>query len=75
MRALIDDLILDIAAAKKPETILRYISDFRFTYQTRFKAIKDKVDQIETVEELSQLFEETRLERFIREEVEAILYK
>jgi hypothetical protein len=74
VRHLIDDLIIDIAASKKPQTILRYISDFRFTYQTRFKAIKDKVNQIETVEELSQLFEETNLERFIREEVETLLY-
>ena len=57
VKNLIDDLIVDIAATKKPETILRYISTFRFTYETRFKAIKDKVSQIETVEELSQLFE------------------
>jgi len=74
IRHLIDDLLVDIAASKKPQTILRYISDFRFTYQARFKAIKDKVNQIETVEELSQLFEETNLERFIREEVETLLY-
>jgi len=74
VRHLIDDLIIDIAASKKPQTILRYISDFRFTYQTRFKAIKDKVNQIETVEELSQLFEETKLEQIIREEIEAVLY-
>ena len=74
VKNLIDDLLIDIAASKKPQTILRYISDFRFTYQTRFKAIKDKVNQIETVEELSQLFEETRFERIVREEIEAILY-
>ena len=74
IRHLIDDLLVDIAASKKPQTILRYISDFRFTYQARFKAIKDKVNQIEAVEELSRLFEETRLERIIRKEIEAILY-
>ena len=74
VRHLIDDLILDVSHSKRPQTILRYISDFRFTYQTRFKAIKDKVNQIETVGELSQLFEETRLERIVREEIEAVLY-
>jgi phosphopantetheine adenylyltransferase len=70
VKNLIDDLLIDIAASKKPQTILRYISDFRFTYQTRFKAIKDKVNQIETVEELSQLFESApNLMRVIREEI------
>jgi len=57
VQGLIDDLLIDIAASKKPHTILRYISDFRFTYQTRFKTIKDKASRLETVEELSQLFE------------------
>jgi len=76
VRHLIDDLIIDIAASKKPHTILRYISDFRLTYQTRFKTIKDKVSQIETVEELSQLFESApNLMRIIREEIESVLYR
>ena len=72
---LIDDLLIDVSASKKPQTILRYISDFRFTYQTRLKTIKNKVSQIETVEELSRLFESApNLMRLIREEVEAALY-
>jgi len=75
VRHLIDDLLVDIAATRKPETILRYISTFRFTYETRFKAIKDKVNQIETVEELSQLFESApNLMRVIREEIASVLY-